>query len=179
MDIENVVLNELSLRTGVDYFGPSGGLPIAFEVPVVQGDNIAQGRTLPFPQIVVADYAGVLFAAQLIKHPTASTTSLLDSAGAPKAYYFIGTEDVYIRVTDEDQNGAPDAADTIDISLTTDGGDTETVTLTETGIDTGIFEGSIASLAGAANPGNGIIEANVNHILTATYTDPNDVADIS
>ena len=41
------------------------------------------------------------------------------------------------------------------VAITTTSGDSEMVTLTETGTNTGIFTGCIAANTNAANPGNG------------------------
>jgi len=178
VDTETITLYQPLYHEGTGtYFGPDGGLTIFFGLPA-PGNNIAEARA---GQQIVANCAESLQStpANVKKYPTASVTSLLNSAGAPKTYYFIGTESIYLRVSDEDRNGQPDAADTIHADLTTDGGDNETLTLTETGSNTGIFAGSIASASGAVDIGSGTIEATINDILTATYTDDNDTADVT
>ena len=50
-------------------------------------------------------------------------------------------------------------------------GDSETVTLTETGINTGVFTGSIVSSAGAPNAGNGTLQVMPGETVTVTYID--------
>jgi len=66
-------------------------------------------------------------------------------------------------------------AESYDITLSSSTGETENVHITETGLNTGVFEGSINSReAKAAGPGtnnDGIFDAHVGDVITATYVD--------
>jgi hypothetical protein len=80
-----------------------------------------------------------------------------------------------IQVIDIDLNVSPSVIDTVTVTVSSSTEPYgETVTLTETGPNTSIFTGSIATSAGAPVPGNGILEARDGDLLTATYHDAND-----
>jgi uncharacterized repeat protein (TIGR01451 family) len=83
---------------------------------------------------------------------------------------------IYVQVTDGDQNTDPLTVQTVTITLTDSvSGDIETLTLTETGPNTGKFIGGVASTKStAATPNNGVISVTVDSILEASYTDPLD-----
>ena len=174
VDQETVTLTENPANSG-NYFGPAGGLSIAFSAPTT-GNGTAEGKV---GDDVVADYNSQLYNVALDKHPVASTLSLVDSGDVDKTFYFIGTEQVYVHVEDSDENRDPSVADTINVSLTTSNGDSETVTLTETGANTGIFIGSMASDTAAVSTGNGTLNTVSGAQLTATYTDPDGGGDTS
>lgn len=78
---------------------------------------------------------------------------------------------LYIRVDDSDRNTNPTALNSIQVTLSVPGGDSETITLIETGVNTGIFTGSILLTYGPATSGNGIFTAEVGSTITATYID--------
>ncbi len=175
-DIETITLTESPANSGV-YFGPVDGLVIKFSHPFME-DNIVEGKA---NDQVFASYGNTHLssAVPLTKHPTASVVDLVDHADAAKNDYLIGTEDVWIRISDEDQNEVPDAEDTITVVLTSDGGDNETLTLTETGINSGIFRGSMSSEINIITVGDGTLQATDTNKITAAYTDPNDSSDTS
>ncbi|MEQ1661546.1 MAG: hypothetical protein ABL877_02495 [Thiobacillus sp.] len=81
---------------------------------------------------------------------------------------------VFIRVTDHDQNLNAAVPETITVTVTTSGGDSETLTLTETGISTGVFTGYIQSTSIATSSGNCTLDFPTSQTLTASYTDPLD-----
>lgn len=80
---------------------------------------------------------------------------------------------VLINVTDADLNADGATAEVVDVVVISTTGETETVTLTETGLDTGIFAGTldtiIALSAGADN--DGVMNAGNGDTLTARYLD--------
>ncbi|MFV1997155.1 MAG: OmpA family protein [Acidiferrobacterales bacterium] len=88
-------------------------------------------------------------------------------------------EAIFVRVTDADQNTDPLTTQTILIQISVAAtGDTETVRLTETGINTGVFTGYIqATTAPVAN--DCLLSVVAGQPVTATYTDINDSADTS
>ena len=87
-------------------------------------------------------------------------------------------EPLFLRLTDTDQN--VDAA-VIDYAVVTvihdTTGDTETMQLTETGIDTGIFAGYVPSASGPPVSGDCVLQGAMNTTVRVTYTDPADAAD--
>ncbi len=97
---------------------------------------------------------------------------------APATTYDHG-QPIFVSVTSYDQNKNPLVADTIFVTLTTKGGDSELLQLTETGISTGVFTGYIQStaLALGALPvkNDGVLSLNVTgtikEMITATSSD--------
>jgi len=69
--------------------------------------------------------------------------------GQTTVYGYYPGDTVYVRVSDPDANGDPLTAETIAVTLTSFlGGDAETVTLNESGLNTGIFLGDQAGESG-------------------------------
>jgi len=85
---------------------------------------------------------------------------------------------VCVRVVDPDQNTNNAAADTVTVSVDSNSGDSETLVLTETGPDTGVFTACLpASTSAGTGADNGTLLAPAGSVLTATYTDPVDPLD--
>ena len=86
--------------------------------------------------------------------------------------------DIWIRVTDMDQNKDKDAPEnTLTVVLTNaTTGEKETVTLTETGVNTGIFEGKVNTVRGTGsatdNATDGSIKLKRGDEIRVEYTDP-------
>ena len=105
---------------------------------------------------------------------TPGEVALFDSSWQ-KVIGYAGGETVYIEVADADRNADPAAAETVTVVLVNSAtGDTETVTLAETGPDTGVFRGSIATSLSASSAADGVLSVAVNSRIVATYTDPLD-----
>ncbi|HEX6851027.1 MAG TPA: hypothetical protein VF139_06435, partial [Candidatus Polarisedimenticolaceae bacterium] len=80
-----------------------------------------------------------------------------------------------LKLTDLGLNASPTAVDTVQISLTSTTQTTpEIVTLTETGVNTSRFTGSIPTAPGAPVPGDGVLQVAGGDILTASYQDADD-----
>lgn len=88
-------------------------------------------------------------------------------------------EPIFFRVTDEDQNMDPAAADTIWVLAGVSGSaDSELLLLTETGPDTGVFVGYLQSSGlGPAQAYNGVLDVTADTQIEATYTDSADASD--
>ncbi|MGD9007857.1 MAG: OmpA family protein [Desulfobacteraceae bacterium] len=91
-------------------------------------------------------------------------------------------EPIFFRVTDEDQNMDPAAADTIWMQASASGSsgpiDNELLLLTETGPDTGVFVGYLQSSGlGPAQAYNGVLDVTADTQIQATYTDIADASD--
>ena len=81
---------------------------------------------------------------------------------------------IAISVTDPDLNLFASATDTVDVEVLNDvTGEIETVTLTETGSNTGIFEGTMPTAAGttAGTANNGSMNTQPGDTLTVSYID--------
>lgn len=96
------------------------------------------------------------------------------------ATIFHGGEPVFIRLTDLDQNLDRTAKETVLVTLgdpTT--GDMETLRLTETGPDTGIFVGYVPSAPAASAPYSGTLGVQQGSQIKGNYTDIADGSDSS
>jgi uncharacterized repeat protein (TIGR01451 family) len=109
---------------------------------------------------------------------TPATAEFTDGSNGPDAPTYPGDSQVCVRVTDLDQNLDIAAIDTINVTVSTSTGDSETFSLTETGVNTGIFTGCIAaSTTGGGVDDDGTLNAPLGTVLTLSYTDPNDPTD--
>lgn len=82
-----------------------------------------------------------------------------------------------VSVTDGDQNDDPAALDTISVVVVNDvTGESETITLTETGVDTGIFTNTLPTTFGtsAGTNDDGTMNSQNGDTITVTYNDPSD-----
>ncbi|MBP7965003.1 MAG: DUF11 domain-containing protein, partial [Caldilineaceae bacterium] len=81
---------------------------------------------------------------------------------------------LFVQVADTDQNTQASSVQTVSATLRNVAlSDTETLVLTETGPNTGLFRGSMASsLTGGRTAGDGVLAGRVNDTVQATYTDP-------
>lgn len=87
-------------------------------------------------------------------------------------------EPLFIRLIDSDQNLDYQVIDTAVVSVVNDtSGDTETVQLSETGVDTGVFVGYIPTARGSANSGDCILQGPLDSSVRVIYTDPVDGTD--
>jgi uncharacterized repeat protein (TIGR01451 family) len=99
--------------------------------------------------------------------PLASTTTLH------------GGEAAFVRVADADQNRDPAVVDHLDVRVTTPRGDAETLRISETGPDTGVFVGYIQTRAAAVATGNCVLEVERNAEIDSLYVDASDATDSS
>ena len=85
------------------------------------------------------------------------------------------TSTLPLTLTDLGLNTSPTLVDTVQVTLTSTTEPTpETVTLTETGVNTSRFTGSISLAPGAPVAGDGVLQAAGGDVLTATYRDGDD-----
>jgi uncharacterized repeat protein (TIGR01451 family) len=101
------------------------------------------------------------------------------SNGAETSTYALN-EQVAVRVTDIDQNVNPAVAETLLATITSSSGDSEQITLTETGVNTGVFVLVIpvsSTIMGTNN--NGTLYVPAGAVLTVSYVDPTDPTDTS
>ena len=127
----------------------------------------------------ITDSAAIRVTLSFTDTGTAGITAFTDAAGNPVDNYDADTQ-VCLQVTDMDQNTNPAVAETLTAVVTSAQGDSETLTLTETDVDTGIFRACIAlSATPPAVPENGSLHAVPGDVLVAGYTDPDDASDTS
>ncbi len=93
--------------------------------------------------------------------------------------YNIG-EAAFIRLTDSDQNLDYQIIDTASVSLSDSlSGDSETIQLSETGVNTGVFAGFVPLAGGVATPGDCLLQGASNSTISVAYSDPVDSADFA
>jgi uncharacterized repeat protein (TIGR01451 family) len=90
-----------------------------------------------------------------------------------------GGEAAFVQVRDADQNLDASALDQATLRLTTPRGDAETLRLSETGVNTGIFVGYIQTRAAAVAAGNCVLEVERNGEIASIYVDAADASDTS
>lgn len=122
-----------------------------------------------------------------------SATQFTDASGTPVDDYDVpgGETTAYLTITDQDQNTDPSSIESITVTITdTETGDSEMVTLFETGANTGVFAnnsgGSRFGLTLADNCGSVVaddgtmcVDASVPSSLDVTFNDPGDPGDSS
>jgi hypothetical protein len=181
-DRENVTLVETGVATGI--FQNQTGLVTRLSsatsngiLDVTANSSIAVTFTNP------ADSTDTASASATVKNKlTASSVVFTDASGTTQTQYQIGTQQVFVKVTDLNANIDATKVDTVSVNLVdSKTGDVETVTLSETGLNTGIFRNTTGLVNGVADPvsGNGTVETANGSNLSANYTDPSDSADTS
>ena len=88
------------------------------------------------------------------------------------AYLVLGPDNPYGPGTGKSK--ISNRADSIDVVVINDQtGETETITLTETGVDTGVFEGTVNTVFGdiAGTDNDGIFNTQAGDTVTVTYDD--------
>ncbi len=88
-----------------------------------------------------------------------------------------GGEAVFLDLVDADRNRDATQLDHIELVLTAATGDSETVVLEETALDSGRFVGYVQTRASAATAGNCVLEVERDTDLTARYADPRSTSD--
>ncbi len=118
-------------------------------------------------------YAGFSdFMTPLGVRPTTGTVHFVqDLAGNGDVTEVIAGDTLYIKVDDADQNYNITTRQTLTVSLSTTNGDSVTVTLMETGVNTGVFTGMILTTYGSPVTGNNILEISTGETITVTYLD--------
>ena len=85
------------------------------------------------------------------------------------------TDSAYVRVTDQDRNLSSTALDTVSVRLSTPKEPLgEKITLTETGVSSGIFRGWLRFDATGAVAQDGFLQVTKGQKVTASYRDPAD-----
>ncbi len=110
--------------------------------------------------------------------PTPINVQFSDSSWKKAYEYNIG-DTVYIQVTDKNQDIDPTKPETVVVTVYNYTGadyqalsDSLTLTLTETGPDTGVFRGSVISSGGPPDPTYHILSLSSDSMIKVVYTDP-------
>jgi len=107
---------------------------------------------------------------------TSCSVQFLDAGFNPTEQYN-ENDQICVAVTDIDQNEDTLATETVIITLLGTN-DTETLTLSETGINTGVFQACINSHTGVGTSENGQLAAPGGSLISFEYIDPQDSTDI-
>jgi uncharacterized repeat protein (TIGR01451 family) len=87
-------------------------------------------------------------------------------------------EPLFLRLDDPDQNVDYQVVNTVSVTLIHDDTlDQETIRLSETGPDTGIFVGYVPTSSGASSSGDCILQGTQDSAIQVTYEDPADPTD--
>jgi hypothetical protein len=98
---------------------------------------------------------------------------LMRSDFSATAASFTSGNSIGLRVVDGDQNKNTAAAETLSVTVSkANSSEVEVVTLTETGIDTGIFQATLATNSTDSTNSNGTLKLLNAEIIQATYSDP-------
>ena len=96
---------------------------------------------------------------------------------APTGLYHAG-EPLFVTLSDLDQNLDPAVRETIDVTISSaPPGDTETLRLMETAIDTGLFAGYVQTAATTATPDDCVLQVVAGTDIDGFYQDPDDLVD--
>lgn len=109
------------------------------------------------------------------KRPTTGTIQFVaDLTGNGDIAAFYPGEQLFIKVIDDDQNSLVSTRESVSITLQSPSGDQEILTLVETGRDTGVFTGVMATDQTSFSRNNGTLEAVPIEFVTASYLDASD-----
>jgi uncharacterized repeat protein (TIGR01451 family) len=117
----------------------------------------------------------------LLADPTLTGGSTIDPTQvqevAPASTYNLG-EPIFLRLVDSDQNLDYQVIDTAVVDVVHPvSGDTETIQLSETGLDTGVFSGYVPSSRAAPVSGDCVLQGVLDSTIQVDYSDPADPAD--
>ncbi|QDT92764.1 GEVED domain-containing protein [Gimesia algae] len=156
---------DVSEQIFVDEFVTDGDNPLSFTVPT--GSDFVVGET--YARFRLSSVAGIGVAGLApdgeVEDYQITLTEARDGEIVFDAVEYEAGNLIKITVTDGDLFGAG----TVNVTVTSSGGDSETVVLTET--VSGKFEGSIQSSPGTLVVGNGILEVVFGETITAAYAD--------
>ena len=172
--------NNVSVITAlpVDSTGCTRTYEYCWVTPGLAGDYTIQSIVHEGYEGAIADTAITVFNISFNDFGSDCILSFTNTSGDPVSS-FSADEQVCLHLNEADKNANPLVAETVNVTLTSLDGDTETVTLTETGIHTGIFTGCINSsstIVGSSE--NGTLYATTGGGISATYIDPNNIEDI-
>ncbi|MFW2404168.1 MAG: OmpA family protein, partial [Gammaproteobacteria bacterium] len=89
-------------------------------------------------------------------------------------------EPLFVTLSDPDQNVDSGIRDTVDVTIDAlPGGDSETLRLTETDVNSGLFAGYVQSTGGSASPGDCRLQVSNDGNVSGSYQDPDDATDMA
>ncbi len=140
---------------------------------------ISGGVYLTVPSVGTIVNSGTITETGIIKRPHESLIFANSSGSELTAVAYQSNGSLYVSVTDLDANLSGTSQNTLStIRVYSDDGDAETITMTETGVATGIFLGSVTiQNTGTVAAENGILEISSSGELEVAYIDSKDSTD--
>src|SRR4028119_1387344 len=173
LDDEPLTLTETGPDTGVF----EGSIPMRTST-YVDGNGILEtlngGAPAYLPEEVTATYGPD---SQVTARVAGARVRFFDAYGGETSSFAAG-QPARVRVVDHNRN-SDQSRDFVSIAVTSrDGGDSESLTLVETGFNTGVFEGSLPTIFGGPgfSPSDGQLRVYPQDQVTASYIpamDPN------
>lgn len=127
--------------------------------------------------VTVADVEFVEIPISELDSGTPAFVEFTTGLDGPATSTYGDLDDICIRLIDLDENEDDLVAETVIVTITTSKGDSDTVTLTETGVDTGIFVACFPSATDTTNADDGDINADAGTSLEVSYVDDDDPLD--
>jgi len=175
--VEPVAYGNLKL-TGKNIFSLSGDTTVSGTLTVSADATLSlAGHVLNVVGGLIAN-AGTI-GDGVIRMPVASVRAV-DANGSDISTIKTSSGTIIVRVDDTDLNRRGSAVENVssDLTITTVGGDKETVNMQETAAASGVFETvPLIVHQGTPSPGNGQIETGQNDIIFVKYIDPQDPTD--
>jgi uncharacterized repeat protein (TIGR01451 family) len=162
----------------VDSTGCSKTFEYVWTTPGIEGNYNLEAVVKEGYEDTIADTASTVFSVSFNDLGSPCALSFTDAGGVSQDSYAADAQ-VCLEVNEADKNVDSGVAETVSASITSSSGDTETITLTETGVNTGIFRGCINSsstVTGASE--DGTLYAPSGDVLSGSYTDSADPGDV-
>ena len=176
------------------YHEPSPGLviPVQSNIVEVTADVVRSPATIALTRVIAAgggDYVETVGPSACLQSgafvnladPVIVGGNTIDPTQAYDtsltAAYNLG-EPAFVRLADSDQNLDYQAIDYALVSVSdASSGDAETIRLTETGLDTGVFAGYVPTAGGAVVNGDCVLQGAPQSMIAVSYADPQDPTD--
>ncbi|MCK4911578.1 MAG: DUF11 domain-containing protein, partial [Thermodesulfovibrionales bacterium] len=155
----NIWLNEMGLddTSIIRYFVGSSNQAQTLSSDIVGGSTLYDSVTNPILPTGTT--------------PTDGDVFFKEADGIANMTDFYPGANLYVRVEDMDQNTISTEAEQITVTVTAPSGDSYDVTLTETGLDTGIFTGTLATEIGAPDTFDNVLQLDPTELVKVTYID--------
>jgi len=183
----------ISNQAAFDYVNLAGGQTIVLSNSVeVTVAVVRSPSAVEFTRVLTAssgsyqETVGPAYCSQgggfvLLADPTLTGGSTIDPTlvqeVVPATTYNLG-EPLFLRLDDSDQNLDFQVIDTAVVDVVHPvNGDTETIQLSETGLDTGVFSGYVPSSRAVPVSGDCVLQGILNSTVQVNYSDPADATD--
>ncbi len=155
----NIWLNEMGLddTSIIRYFVGSSNQAQTLSADLVGGSTLYDGITNPILPTGTTPSDGDVF--------------FKEADGFTNMTEFYPGDNLYVRVEDMDQNTISTEAEQFKIIVNAPSGDSYGMWLTETGLDTGVFTGTLATEIGSPDTFDNVLQLEPTELVKATYLD--------